>query len=74
MTRIILLYIFIGCSSISINDIPTYPLYDKDNKLHIYNKKMSLDIDKYNYYCQKHFEWENIITIYAKDGREYKIM
>ena len=74
MTKIILLCVFIGCSSTSVNNTQTQTLYDKENKLHIYNKKLTLDIDRYKYYCQKHFEWENIITIYTQNGREYKIM
>ena len=74
MTKIILFSVFIGCSSTVLNDIPAHPLYDRENKLHIYNRKVSLDTDRYNYYCQKHFEWENIITIYTENGREYKII
>ena len=74
MTNIILFFVFIGCSSVSINDIPAHPLYDIENKLHIYNRKVLLDTDRYKYYCQKHFEWENIITIYTENGKEYKII
>ena len=65
--------VFMGCSSIFINDTPAQILYDRENKLHIYNKKLTLDIDRYKYYCQRHYEWENIITIYTGDGRKYKI-
>ena len=71
MIRILLLYIFIGCGS----NIPSYHLYDRENKLHMYNKKVSIyDEERLYYYCQKHFEWENIITIYSEDGRKYKII
>ena len=75
MIRILLLYVFIGCSSTNINDIPSYSLYGNDNKLHMYNKKISIDDDRHlRYYCQKHFEWEDIITVYTEDGIKYKII
>ena len=71
MIRILLLYAFIGCSS----NIPSHPLYDRENKLHFYDKKISIyDDEVLHYYCQRHFEWEDIITIYTKEGRKYKII
>lgn len=71
MIRILLLYIFIGCSS----NVPSYSLYDRDNKLHMYDKKISIyDDEVLRYYCQRHFEWEDIITIYTEDGIKYKII
>ena len=71
MIRLLLLYAFIGCSS----NIPSHPLYDRENKLHFYDKKISIyDDEVLHYYCQRHFEWEDIITIYTKEGRKYKII
>ena len=75
MIRILLLYVFIGCSSTSINDISSHHLYDRDNKLHMYDKKISIyDNEVLHYYCQRHFEWEDIITLYTEDGIKYKII
>ena len=74
MTRILLLSVFVSCSSTIINNVPSHSLYDRNNKLHIYDKKISIyDDEVLHYYCQRHFKWEDIITVYAEDGIKYKI-
>lgn len=64
-----------GCSSAWINDLPSYPLYDIEKKIHRYSEKISIEKEKHpKQYCQEHFEWEKIITKYTKNGIEYKII
>ena len=41
----------------------------------MYDKKISIyDDEVLRYYCQRHFEWEDIITVYTEDGIKYKII
>ena len=64
ISLIIVILIFISCHT--INNIQSYPLKDKYNKLHRYKEDITLyhigrrDMPRY---CQVHYEWEYISIV-----------
>tara|TARA_R100000329_G_scaffold33766_1_gene31406 strand:- start:1156 stop:1374 length:219 start_codon:yes stop_codon:yes gene_type:complete len=64
----VLLY---GCSLA----IDSYPITDRDRKVHYYDKELSkidADLTK-KYFCQNHYRWESVSKIRSKRGIQYII-
>ena len=65
---------FSCCSSIKMSNIPSYPFYDRDGKMHKYKTKVITPYEPHlNQYCQQHFEWEKITILYTRKGRKYLV-
>ena len=70
----LLLLLSVRCSSMKINNIPSYPFYDRDGNMHKYKTKVIEPYKRhFNKYCQQHFEWEKITILYTKEGRKYLV-
>jgi len=64
MSRIILLMLFLGCSS----NLQSYKIIDRDNEVHSYNREITRNNTPSVFYCKKHYQLERVRFSYRKEG------